>query len=283
MTSWQKLICWKRVKALKINLFMNKIYKLILGVFCSLSALSVYAADKFDILPDLPEPLANAAQASSVTTNDAANTLTTQSIGQEPSLISIVFSLVFVVLLIYATGIIYAKLNKLGLTTLKKQMGENANSQVSVISTTPLGNNKSLHVVELDGKRMLIGASTNSIHLIKDLGSFPPEDFEEGEYSKIEIPNIRIPKIEIPKIEFPGFTKVVSKKVDANEDKSSEIKDESDKFEISDIYVEDENSDGIIDKLFQTVSEHEKQVSNEVDNEHKVDPEEFALYKKYLG
>ena len=262
---------------------MNKIYKLILGVFCSLSALSVYAAHKFDILPDLPEPLANAAQASSVTTNDAANTLTTQSIGQEPSLISIVFSLVFVVLLIYATGIIYAKLNKLGLTTLKKQMGENANSQVSVISTTPLGNNKSLHVVELDGKRMLIGASTNSIHLIKDLGSFPPEDFEEGEYSKIEIPNIRIPKIEIPKIEFPGFTKVVSKKVDANEDKSSEIKDESDKFEISDIYVEDENSDGIIDKLFQTVSEHEKHVSNEVDNEHKVDPEEFALYKKYLG
>lgn len=264
---------------------MNKIYKLILGVFCSLSAISVYAADKFDILPDLPEPLANAAQASSVTTNDAANTLTTQSIGQEPSLISIVFSLVFVVLLIYATGIIYAKLNKLGLTTLKKQMGENANSQVSVISTTPLGNNKSLHVVELDGKRMLIGASTNSIHLIKDLGSFPPKDFEEGEYSKIEITNIRIPKIEIPKIEFPGFTKVVSKKVDANEDKSSEIKDESDKFEISDIYVEDEdeNSDGIIDKLFQTVSEHEKQVSNEVDNEHKVDPEEFALYKKYLG
>lgn len=286
MTSWQKLICWKRVKALKINLFMNKIYKLILGVFCSLSAISVYAADKFDILPDLPEPLANAAQASSVTTNDAANTLTTQSIGQEPSLISIVFSLVFVVLLIYATGIIYAKLNKLGLTTLKKQMGENANSQVSVISTTPLGNNKSLHVVELDGKRMLIGASTNSIHLIKDLGSFPPKDFEEGEYSKIEIPNIRIPKIEIPKIEFPGFTKVVSKKAKEETpvgDTQPETKEDSDNFEISDIYVEDENSDGIIDKLFQTVSEHEKQVSNEVDNEHKVDPEEFALYKKYLG
>ena len=264
---------------------MNKIYRLLLGVFCLISASCVYAADRFDILPDLPEPLANAAQASSVsTTNDAANTLTTQSIGQEPNLVSIVFSLIFVVLLIYATGIIYAKLNKLGLITLKKQMGENANSHVSVVSTTPLGNNKSLHVVELDGKRMLIGASTNSIHLIKDLGSFPPEEFEEGEYSKIEIPNIRIPKIEIPKIEIPGFTKVVSKKAAEDEESAQTNEKESDNFEISDIYVEDEeNSDGIIDKLFHTATEETNHVVEEKENEHKVDPDEFALYKKYLS
>ena len=193
-------------------------------------------------------------------------------------------SLIFVVLLIYATGIIYAKLNKLGLVTLKKQMGENANSHVSVVSTTPLGNNKSLHVVELDGKRMLIWASTNSIHLIKDLGSFPPEEFEEGEYSKIEIPNIRIPKIEIPKIEIPGFTKVVSKKVVEDEETAQTNEKESDKFEISDIYVEDEeNSDGIIDKLFHTTTEETNHVVEEKENEHKVDPDEFALYKKYLS
>lgn len=265
---------------------MNKIYKIFLGVFCWTCALSAHAADKFDILPDLPEPLANAAQASSVTTSDNAIN-TTQSIGQEPNLVSIVFSLIFVVLLIYATGIIYAKLNKLGLNTLKKQMGEGSNSHVSVISTTPLGNNKSLHVVELDGKRMLIGASANSIHLIKDLGSFPPEEFEEGEYSKIEIPNIRIPKIEIPKIEFPGFTKVVAKKtveeatLPQEEDETKS--EESDNFEISDIYVEEENPDGIIDKLFHTVAEENNQSQEEKENEHKVDPDEFALYKKYLG
>ena len=260
---------------------MNKIYKIFLGVFCWTCALAVHAADKFDILPDLPEPLANAAQASSVTTSDNAIT-TTQSIGQEPNLVSIIFSLIFVVLLIYATGIIYTKLNKLGLNTLKKQMGEGNNSHVSVISTTPLGNNKSLHVVELDGKRMLIGASTNSIHLIKDLGSFPPEEFEEGEYSKIEIPNIRIPKIE-----FPGFTKVVAKKaveeatLPQEEDETKS--EESDNFEISDIYVEEENPDGIIDKLFHTVAEENNQPQEEKENEHKVDTDEFALYKKYLG
>ena len=98
---------------------MNKIYRLLLGVFSLISASCVYAADRFDILPDLPEPLANAAQASSVsTTNEATNSIATQSIGQEPNFISILFSLIFVVLLIYATGIIYAKLIKLGLVTL---------------------------------------------------------------------------------------------------------------------------------------------------------------------
>ena len=216
---------------------MNKISGLILGVYLSFIMPACIAADRFDVLPDLPEPLASAAQASAVTTTDAANTLATQSVGQEPNFLSMIFSLVFVILLIYATGILYTKLNKFGIKTLKKQVGENAASQVSVISTTPLGANKTLHVVELDGKRMLIGASSNSIHLIKDLGNFPPCEIEEGEYSKIEIPNIRIPKIEIPKIEIPGFTKVVSKKnIKPDESKKTEEPVvENDDFEISDI------------------------------------------------
>ena len=136
---------------------MEKISGLILGVYLSFVMPACLAADRFDVLPDLPEPLASAAQASAVTTTDAANTLTTQSVGQEPNFLSMIFSLVFVILLIYATGILYTKLNKFGIKTLKKQVGENAASQVSVISTTPLGTNKTLHVVELDGKRMLIG------------------------------------------------------------------------------------------------------------------------------
>lgn len=263
---------------------MNKISGLILGVYLSFIMPACIAADRFDVLPDLPEPLASAAQASAVTTTDAANTLATQSVGQEPNFLSMIFSLVFVILLIYATGILYTKLNKFGIKTLKKQVGENAASQVSVISTTPLGANKTLHVVELDGKRMLIGASSNSIHLIKDLGNFPPCEIEEGEYSKIEIPNIRIPKIEIPKIEIPGFTKVVSKKnIKLDESKKTEEPVvENDDFEISDIY-EEENPDGIIDKLFHTDAEPATPVESVEDKEeHKVDPDEFALYKKYL-
>ena len=266
---------------------MKKFLGIFLGGYCWLCANLVCAADKFDVLPDLPDPLAGSmAQASSVSTNaGTASTVGTQAIGHEPNLVSIVFSLIFVVLLIYATGIIYTKLNKLGLTTLKKQMGDLNHSHVSVVSTTALGNNKSLHIVELDGKRMLIGASLNSIHLIKDLGSYPPSDVEEGEYSKIEIPNIRIPKIEIPKIEIPniGFSKIVTKAHRAGEEETSQEVEDDDKFEISDIY-EEENSDGIIDKLFQTAQNETVANKEEIqpENEHKVDPDDFALYKKYL-
>ena len=263
---------------------MKKVLGIILGVYLGLVAQVCYAADKFDILPDLPEPLASAAQASYVTTVDTANAITTQPVGQEPNFVSMILSLVFVILLIYATGILYTKLNKFGLKTMKRQMGDNSASRVSVLSTTPLGANKSLHVVELDGKRMLIGASVNSIHLIKDLGSYSEGEIEEGEFSKIEIPNIRIPKIEIPKIEIPGFTKVISKPK-AEETKAEETNEEtsqkSDGFEISEIY-EEENSDGIIDKLFHTSPSAETKKAEEIDNEHKVDPDEFALYKKYL-
>ena len=244
-----------------------------------MSAYACYAADKFDVLPDLPEPLASAAQASSVTTTDTVNTVATQSVGQEPNFISMIFSLVFVIILIYATGILYTKLNKFGVKALKRQVGDSSDSQVAVISTTPLGANKTLHVVELGGKRMLIGASANSIHLIKDLGNYPPCEIEEGEYSKIEIPNIRIPKIEIPKIEIPGFTKVVSK--DKKVEDIVEEPEDNDEFEISEIY-EEENPDGIIDKLFHTAAEESKAAEPQEELEHKVDPDEFALYKKYL-
>lgn len=277
---------------------MKKIFELFLGVLCWINVLPTYAADKFEVLPDLPEPLA-AAQASSVitTTNSGGETTNlVQSVGQEPNILSVIFSLLFVILLIYATGIIYAKLNKAGWKTLKKQIGENDNSRVSVISTTPLGSNKTLHVVELDGKRMLIGASANSIDLIKDLGTYPHTDIEEGEFSKIEIPNIRIPKIEIPKIEFPniGFTKASKKETLDTENKentsedNSNIQEDEDGFIISDIY--EESPDGIIDKLFtQPEQKNNKENSSEPTKEnaeerniHEIDPDDYALYKKYL-
>ncbi len=254
---------------------LKKIFEVMLGVYLVLSTQICYAVDKFDILPELPEPLAGAAQASSVTTTDSAS-LAAQSVGQEPNFLSMIFSLIFVILLIYATGIVYTKLNKFGSKTLKSQQGDAAGSSVSVVSTTPLGNNKTLHVVELDGKRMLIGASATSIHLIKDLGNYPPDEITEGEYSKIEIPNIRIPKIEIPKIEIPGFTKVFVKQQE-EEKKTESIQDESLEFSENN----EEAADGIIDELFHTKADVPEMKTQEV-NEHKVDPDEFALYKKYL-
>lgn len=254
---------------------MKKIFDFIIGAFGCFYASAVYAADKFEILPDLPEPLATA-QAASVANTASDTAVVSHTIGQDPNILSVVFSLIFVILLIYATGIIYTKLNKMGMNTFKKQMGENSSSKVSVVSTTPLGGNKTLHVVELDGKRMLLGASSSSIQLLKDLGSSAVQEIETGEYSKIEIPNIRIPKIEIPKIEFPniGFTKTFTGSKN-NEDKVEQETD--DETVITDIY--EEGSDGIIDKLFQ---QEEPIINEEPETEHKVDPDEYVLYKKYL-
>ena len=167
---------------------MNKICIYFLGVMSWLNAAACYAVDKFDVLPDLPDPLAYAvpsAQAAAVSGTADTSLLGAQSVGHEPSIISVFLSLVFVILLIYLTGIIYAKLNKAGFKALKRQQGELSKSCVSVLSTTQLGNNKTLHVVELDGKRMLIGASAGAIQLIKDLGSY--DETGEEEYSHIEI------------------------------------------------------------------------------------------------
>ena len=266
---------------------MKKILGLFLGAYTWMNVLAVSAAEKFEVLPDLPEPLA-AAQASSISTTSDSLNMAAQNVGHEPSVLTVITSLLFVILLIYALLIIVAKLNKLNNKTLSKQMGVNDCSRVSVISTTALGSNKTLHVVELDGKRMLIGASTNSIDLIKDLGTYPPVDTSDLEYSKIEIPNIRIPKIEIPKIEFPnlGFTRAF-KKNSTEETVSDNVKEEtknqnSDGFEISEIY--EESPDGIIDKLFTPNSEsnNSQNENPKEENIHKVDPDEYALYKKYL-
>lgn len=264
---------------------MNKILLYLMGVYCWLSTAVCYAVEKFEVLPDLPDPLAYAVQPASASTvsggGDAASILGgAHSVGNEPSIISVVLSLLFVVLLIYLTGIVYAKLNKVGFNTLRKQQGELGRTHVSVLSTTALGNNKTLHVVELDGKRMLIGASSGAIQLIKDLGSCTEGDYDE-EYSKIEIPNIKIPKIEIPKIEIPsiGFSKMVTKthkKVELEADSAQEdsLKEEQ-KLE--------ENPEGIIDSLFASQTQASAEIEqNKTPSEHMVDPDDFALYKKYL-
>ena len=73
------------------------------------------------------------------------------------------------------------------------------------------------------------------------------------------------------------FTKTFTgAKDNDDEDKAEDANDET---VISDIY--EEGSDGIIDKLFQ----QNETVKNEEpiqETEHKVDPDEYVLYKKYL-
>lgn len=272
---------------------MRKFLTYSLGVMSLLQSSIAMAVEKFEVLPDLPDPLAYAVQpahASAVSGANEISTLGTQSIGQEPSIVSVILSLLIVILLIYITGIVYAKLNKIGFKTLKRQQGDLARSQVAVISTTQLGNNKTLHVVELDGKRMLIGASSSAIQLIKDLGNFKDCEINE-EYSHIEIPNIKIPKIEIPKIEIPAinFSKLSTKthkpinELEKEDNNGTKEVIEEEKIETE---LKEENSVEIIDSLFAQANEPEQEKaedSQEAKSKHIVDPDDFALYKKYLS
>lgn len=275
---------------------MKKIIKYSMGVLISLNSVAYAATEKFEVLPDLPDPLAYAVQPAAAAAVSGATepvVMTSQSIGHEPSLISVVLSLFFVILLIYLTGIIYTKLNKIGAKNLKGNQGEFSKSHVSVISTTPLGNNKTLHVVELDGKRMLIGASTSAIQLIKDLGNVNSVEGDD-EFSHIEIPNIKIPKIEIPKIEIPSinFSKLITKthkpmndfekEVGMQEEVPEKVEQNTVSEEVKEVKTE-EDSDTIIDSLFIQEEPVVEEVVVNIPSEHVVDPDDFALYKKYLN
>lgn len=94
-----------------------------------------------------------------------------KSSSSEPNFITIAFALLFVILLIYITGIIYQKLNLVGAKTVKEQLKNYDLTKAVVLSTTQLGQGKNLHVIELNNNRYLIGATADSITLIKELGS----------------------------------------------------------------------------------------------------------------
>lgn len=94
----------------------------------------------------------------------------------EPGFGSIVFALIVVISLIYITGLIYSKLNIVGAKTVQEQLRNYDLSKVVVVSTTQLGQGKNLHVIELNNQRYLIGATINSINLIKELGEVKKEE-----------------------------------------------------------------------------------------------------------
>lgn len=98
---------------------------------------------------------------------DLENSLKIHS--NEPNPLSIIFALLIVVFLIYITGLIYSKLNIVGAKTVREHLKNYDLSKVVVLSTTQLGQGKNLHVIELNNKRYLIGATQNSINLIKEL------------------------------------------------------------------------------------------------------------------
>jgi len=110
-----------------------------------------------------------------------------KSSSYEPNFFSIILSLILVVALIYVTGILYTKLNKLGLHTIKKELKGDSDIKPIIVSTTPVGSDKNLQVIEVAGQRLLIGVANNSVNLIKDLGKIgSSQNSENYEKSQTE-------------------------------------------------------------------------------------------------
>lgn len=141
------------------RIFMNK-YLILLITFFTLTAQKAFCLAEF-VSPEVE------------------GSLKTHS--GEPGIMSIVFSLAFVIFLIYITGIIYSKLNMVGAKTVKDQLRNSNINRAIVLSTTQLGQHKNLHVIEINDKCYLIGATPNSINLIKELGTYKEKPQEKSE------------------------------------------------------------------------------------------------------
>ena len=82
----------------------------------------------------------------------------------EPNYFKMLFGLFIVIGLIYFTGIVYQKLTK-----VKLNQDEDELFRIDLITSSSLGQNKSLHVIKVNDEYCLIGASQNNISLLKKL------------------------------------------------------------------------------------------------------------------
>ena len=100
-----------------------------------------------------------------------------QSVNSEPSVavsfVRVALSLVFVVALAYVS------LLALKHFTSGKISVKSPRRNIRVLETSGLGTNRALHVVEVGGRRLLVGSTSSQINLITELEAGEGEEFEE--------------------------------------------------------------------------------------------------------
>lgn len=87
-----------------------------------------------------------------------------------------VFSnLLALILIMFTLAWLYKKYGKNFLS--KTMLAQNPNrNAINIVSTTPIGQNKYLHIIEVGQERMLIGATNTNISLIKNLQNDNPKE-----------------------------------------------------------------------------------------------------------
>jgi len=89
---------------------------------------------------------------------------TIKNTAYEPNYFGMILGLFTVVALIYLTGYLYQKLIRVKLTSSDENL-----LKADVLSTTPVGQGRNLHVVKIGNKNILIGATQTNITYITDI------------------------------------------------------------------------------------------------------------------
>ncbi|MFH0703333.1 MAG: flagellar biosynthetic protein FliO [bacterium] len=96
---------------------------------------------------------------------------------KEPNFLNLISSLFFVIILILIVGVIYTKLRGINPTAiLAGKFNEKNINKFNLLSTTTLGQGKNIHLVEINGKQLVIGSTVNNINLLTEI---QPEDIDK--------------------------------------------------------------------------------------------------------
>jgi len=129
---------------------MKKIGLVLTGLYLSVSAVSAEVVSGMNQEADMP-----------------LDSLLSHGTLNEAGIIRPLISLAIVIGLIYLTAFIYKRLSRFNATKFSKENKPDLN-KFKLVSSQPLGANKTLHVVEINGKYLVLGSTANSINLIKE-------------------------------------------------------------------------------------------------------------------
>ena len=108
--------------------------------------------------------LSTTSHATEVFSNSEDIQATLKNSSFEPNYFSMILGLFLVVFLVYLTGFIYQKLLKINVCKNNNEL-----NKINIISTTPLGQNKALHIIKVNNEYSLIGVCQNNITYLKDI------------------------------------------------------------------------------------------------------------------
>ena len=108
-------------------------------------------------------------------------------------------SLFVVLLLILAFAWVYARVKGINPTAiLTGKFSEKDLNKFNVLSTSTLGQGKDIHLVEINGKQLVIGSTNNNINLLTEIPSEEIEKLKEKRHQTQNDENTNIDDIEFP-------------------------------------------------------------------------------------